>query len=121
MMRWGYKTVHFELKKEGLLGSGFLDESEIEEELNEFGRNGWELVSVLEVQDGIIVIFKQPLDHQTSVSFPAPEQNSIAEALRSEDEQPENQDELVDSIEAEQQDIQEEDEKESTIGAIRIE
>jgi len=61
-MKWSYKTVHFELKKEGLLGSGFLDESEIEQELNEFGLAGWELVSVLEVQDGIIVFFKQPLN-----------------------------------------------------------
>ncbi len=60
-MKWSYKTVHFELKKEGLLGSGFLDESEIEQELNEFGQRGWELVSVLEVQDGIIVFFRQPL------------------------------------------------------------
>ena len=60
-MKWSYKTVHFELKKEGLLGSGFLDESEIEQELNEFGLAGWELVSVLEVQDGIIVFFKQSI------------------------------------------------------------
>ena len=60
-MKWSYKTVHFELKKEGLLGSGFLDESEIEQELNEFGLAGWELVSVLEVQDGVIAFFKQAI------------------------------------------------------------
>ncbi|THB78105.1 MAG: DUF4177 domain-containing protein [Desulfobulbaceae bacterium] len=60
-MRWSYKTVHFELKKEGLLGSAFLDESEMELELNEFGKTGWELVSVLEVHDGMIAFFKQPL------------------------------------------------------------
>lgn len=60
-MKWSYKTIHFALKKEGLLGAGFLDESEIEQALNEYGRSGWELVSVLEVQDGIIAIFKQPL------------------------------------------------------------
>lgn len=64
-MKWSYKTVHFELKKEGLLGSGFLDESEIEQELNEFGLAGWELVSVLEVQDGIIVFFKQSIYRET--------------------------------------------------------
>lgn len=67
-MKWSYKTVHFELKKEGLLGSGFLDESEIEQELNEFGQRGWELVSVLEVQDGIIVFFRQPLHFEDSSS-----------------------------------------------------
>ena len=60
-MKWSYKTIHFALKKEGLLGGGFLDETEIEQALNEYGRSGWELVSVLDVQDGIIAIFKQPL------------------------------------------------------------
>ncbi|MDK9708631.1 MAG: DUF4177 domain-containing protein [Desulforhopalus sp.] len=60
-MRWSYKTVHYELKKEGLLGSAFLDESEVELSLNEYGKAGWELVSILETQDGLIAIFKQPL------------------------------------------------------------
>lgn len=59
-MRWSYKTVHFSLKKEGLLGSAFLDETEIEVSLNEYGENGWELVSFMEVNDGLIAIFKQP-------------------------------------------------------------
>ena len=61
-MKWSYKTVHFELKKEGLLGGSFLDETEVEEQLNQYGRSGWELTSVIEVQDGIIAFFKQPLD-----------------------------------------------------------
>ena len=61
-MRWCYKTVHYRLKKEGLLGSSFLDEAEVEQSLNEYGRAGWELVSVTETQDGLIAIFKQPLD-----------------------------------------------------------
>ena len=59
-MRWSYKTEHFSLKKEGLLGSAFLDEAEIEIALNEFGKAGWELVSFMEVSDGMIAIFKQP-------------------------------------------------------------
>ena len=59
-MRWSYKTVLYELKKEGLLGSAFLDESEIEQSLNEFGATGWELVAMLETRDGIIAVFKQP-------------------------------------------------------------
>ncbi len=67
MMKWSYKTVHFELKREGLLGGSFLDEAEIEEQLNDFGRSGWELTSVIEVQDGIIAFFKQPLDLRLSV------------------------------------------------------
>lgn len=60
-MRWSYKTVRYELKKDGLLGSAFLDEAEVEESLNEYGKAGWELVSVLETLDGVIAIFKQAL------------------------------------------------------------
>jgi hypothetical protein len=60
-MRWSYKTLHFELKKDGLLGSVFLDESEIEQSLNEYGQGGWELVSMLETRDGLIAVFKQAL------------------------------------------------------------
>ncbi len=60
-MRWSYKTVHFGLKKDGLLGNSFLDEAEIEISLNNFGKSGWELVSFMEVNDGMIAVFKQPL------------------------------------------------------------
>ncbi len=59
-MRWIYKTVHYELKKDGFLGPSFLDENEIEESLNEYGKAGWELVSTMEISDGILAIFKQP-------------------------------------------------------------
>lgn len=57
-MCWSYKTVRFHLKKEGILSSAFLDESEIEMSLNEFGKVGWELVSFVEVQEGLMAIFK---------------------------------------------------------------
>ncbi len=63
-MRWSYKTVHFSLKKDGLLGSAFIDEVEIEYSLNEYGHAGWELVSFMEVNDGLIAIFKQPLSRE---------------------------------------------------------
>lgn len=59
-MNWSYKTTHFSMKKEGLLGNAFLDEAEIEGTLNEFGKAGWELVSLMEVNDGLIAVFKQP-------------------------------------------------------------
>ncbi len=74
-MRWSYKTVHYELKKEGLLGSAFLDEPEIELSFNQYGKAGWELVSVLETMDGLIAIFKQPLDMETR-TFSSPRQTS---------------------------------------------
>lgn len=65
-MRWSYKTVHYDLKKEGLLGGTFIDESEIELSLNEHGKAGWELVSILETQEGLLAVFKQliALGHQ---------------------------------------------------------
>lgn len=69
-MRWSYKTVHFELKKDGLLGGAFLDDAEIEETLNEYGQGGWELVSMFETRDGVIAAFKQPLDLDFSRSYP---------------------------------------------------
>ena len=69
-MRWSYKTVHFELKREGLLGGSFLDETEVEEQLNDYGRSGWELTSVIEVQDGIIAFFKQPLELSITTRAP---------------------------------------------------
>jgi hypothetical protein len=64
-MRWSYKTVHYEMKKEGILGSAFLDEPEIELSLNQYGKAGWELVSLLETMDGLIAVFKQPFDLDT--------------------------------------------------------
>ncbi len=70
-MRWSYKTVHYDLKKEGLLGNSFLDESEIELSLNQYGKAGWELISLLETLDGLIAVFKQPLELDTR-SFASP-------------------------------------------------
>lgn len=69
-MRWSYKTVHYELKKEGLLGSSFLDESEMEQSLNEYGKAGWELISMLETLDGLIAVFKQPLSLDSGSFYP---------------------------------------------------
>lgn len=64
-VRWSYKTIHFGLKKDGLLGSAFLDDAEIEETLNEYGQGGWELVSILETRDGVLAVFKQPLEYSS--------------------------------------------------------
>lgn len=65
-MRWSYKTVHFGLKKDGLLGSAFVDDTEIEETLNEYGQGGWELVSMFETRDGVLAVFKQGLEYSAS-------------------------------------------------------
>ena len=74
-MRWSYKTIHYDLKKEGILGGSFLDESEIELSLNQYGKAGWELVSLLETMDGLIAVFKQPLGLDTR-SFSSPSSSS---------------------------------------------
>ena len=70
-MRWGYKTVQYGLKKEGLLGSSFLDEAEVEQSLNEFGQAGWELVSLFGMQDGLMAVFKQPLEMKVASAHEA--------------------------------------------------
>lgn len=79
-MRWSYKTIHFEMKKDGLLGGVFLDESEMEEILNEFGKAGWELISMLDTRDGVVGIFKQPLlnELQTKPYIPRQEEPPAA-------------------------------------------
>ena len=121
-MKWSYKTVHFELKKEGILGSGFLDESEIEQELNEYGLAGWELVSVLEVHDGMIAFFKQPFGSGFSART-----GGTADAGRS-DESGRRPEPSVSAAEhvMEDESVDEEtrenrDENDIGIGAIRIE
>lgn len=109
-MRWSYKTVHFELKKEGLLGSTFIDEYEMEETLNDFGKSGWELVSMLDVRDGVIAVFKQPIGQSLvssnvevedeRVVIPDPEDMvSSSEAQTAQDDQPVVYEEYVDPSE----------------------
>lgn len=133
-MRWSYKTVHFELKKEGLLGSAFLDESEIEETLNEYGRGGWELVSMLETRDGVIVVFKQPLDLSFTKSVTRQEvKPEEARALtRTQPFLEELEAESIDEVEDEEEMFEEESEVEDElpdepdnadtgVGSIRIE
>ncbi len=71
-MRWGYKTIQYGLKKEGLLGSSFLDEAEVEQSLNEFGQAGWELISLFALQDGLMAVFKQPLAIKAASSIQEP-------------------------------------------------
>jgi len=103
-MRWSYKTVHYELKKEGLLGSTFLDEAEIEESLNEFGHAGWELISLLEVKDGLIAVFKQSVD-QAAVQT----QLVYAKSKLAEDDPQDFQVEAADEQEPEREAEQQED------------
>jgi len=130
-MRWSYKTVHYELKKEGLLGSAFLDEPEIEFSLNEYGRAGWELISLLETMDGVIAVFKQPLSSDSSAIFNSnPEESSSLEIFDQDEGDPAEEEiaPILDEFEVVEADPAEEEPDENNVsepgrdvGSIRIE
>ena len=60
-MNWQYRTILFEFQKDGLLGDKYVDDEEVEKVLNEQGSQGWELVSVTAVQEGLLTFFKRAL------------------------------------------------------------
>ena len=121
-MRWSYKTVLYELKKEGLLGSAFLDESEIELSLNEFGAAGWDLVSMLETRDGIIAVFKQPIG--LAVTRHVEEEEDLHEAAPSQPS-PSREDGTVvrerQPVIRTKEEVEDKKEQITGIGSIRIE
>ncbi len=77
-MRWAYKMVLYPLQKDGFLGSSFIDETEMEYSLNEYGKAGWELVSLLEGVDGFRAVFKQPFAGEKDEFIPAAIEQPIA-------------------------------------------
>lgn len=58
-MMWQYRTIVFEFAKDGLLGERYIDDEEMENTLNEQGSMGWELVSAVMVQDGVLAVLKR--------------------------------------------------------------
>ncbi len=114
MIRWCYKTVHYDLKKEGFLGSSFLDEAEVEQSLNEYGQSGWELVSITETQDGLIAIFKQPLD---SVE----EGLTVGKVITERDEPEPDSEALITEKDIIEEKKKSDDDSDSDLYAIRIE
>lgn len=62
-MRWQYRTLLFEFQKDGLLGDKYLDDEDVEEQLNEQGVQGWELVNVAMIQEGLLAFCKRPVPH----------------------------------------------------------
>jgi hypothetical protein len=70
-MQWQYRTLLFEFTKDGLLGDKYVDDEEMEKTLNEMGRQGWELVNVALLQDGLLTFLKLPLDTGERVVQPS--------------------------------------------------
>ncbi len=57
---WQYRTIVFEFAKDGLLGERYIDDEEMEKTLNSQGLHGWELVSAVMIQDGVLAVLKRP-------------------------------------------------------------
>ncbi len=58
-MQWQYRTILFEFQKDGLLGDKYIDDEEVETLLNEQGARGWELVNVTMIQEGLLAFCKR--------------------------------------------------------------
>ncbi|MCF8020830.1 DUF4177 domain-containing protein [Petrocella sp. FN5] len=50
MKKWKYKVVEFDTKKS--FGGGKIDRQYIEDQLNELGRQGWEIISNFTTNEG---------------------------------------------------------------------
>lgn len=65
MIQWEYKSIKFEPR--GFFG-GIFDVKEFEQAANQYGREGWELVSCFDTNYGqggsrdIVAVFKRPLN-----------------------------------------------------------
>jgi hypothetical protein len=63
-MKWEYKTI--KLKTRGIWGGNF-DESELDNMMNEYGSEGWELVAGFDTSTGtgetsdVVIIFKRQI------------------------------------------------------------
>jgi hypothetical protein len=63
-MKWEYKTI--KLKTKGMLGGNF-DERELDDMMNEYGSQGWELVSGFDTNQAygqsrdVVIIFKRQI------------------------------------------------------------
>ena len=77
-MKWQYKTILFEFQKDGILGEKYIDDHQVEAELNEHGVQGWELVTVTMVPDGLLAFCKNALLDATQAVQPKVNQPAIA-------------------------------------------
>jgi len=97
MQRWQYRTVLFEFQRDGLLGDRFLDDEQVAEWLNRAGGEGWELVSVCDVKEGLLLILKRPAGEmgdgsprpqgQSATPATAPPQGSFRQRLQRQEQE----------------------------------
>lgn len=80
MMAWQYRTILFEFTKDGLLGDKYVDDEEVEKTLNELGAQGWELVNVVLLQDGLLAFLKMGFGARVHLVREEPETDEAEEA-----------------------------------------
>ncbi len=81
-MIWEYKTVLFEFSKDGLLSDRYVDDEEMESNLNQLGQQGWDLVNVSLLQDGLLAFMKRPSGDAPLMAELSPKEESVPELLR---------------------------------------
>lgn len=81
-MIWEYKTVLFEFSKDGLLSDRYVDDEEMENNLNQLGQQGWELVNVSLLQDGLLAFMKRPAANAPLLAELSPKEQIVTDTAR---------------------------------------
>lgn len=81
-MIWEYKTVLFEFSKDGLLSDRYVDDEEMENNLNQLGQQGWDLVNVSLLQDGLLAFMKRPSGEAPLLAELSPKEETVPEIPR---------------------------------------
>ena len=81
-MIWEYKTVLFEFSKDGLLSDRYVDDEEMESNLNQLGQQGWDLVNVSLLQDGLLAFMKRPASDAPLLAELSPKEEAVPEMPR---------------------------------------
>ncbi len=83
-MQWQYRTILFEFQKDGLLGDKYIDDEEVEALLNEQGAEGWELINVTMIQEGLLAFCKRQAATAPGAD-PQEQERSLAEMTMEQD------------------------------------
>lgn len=98
--QWQYRTLLFEFQKDGLLGDKYIDDEDVEAQLNEQGTRGWELVNVAMIQEGLLAFCKRPAE---SVAVDMQVQQTVVATGVQEQEPPDSDPEPVSAAMLQQQ------------------